>query len=78
MLRRLKTEGTPLCPRCSGKSIFTGNEKPDGRWIKSWKHHFICTACRSSFYRRAEGACDIRVGEGGEEDAEEPQRQAES
>jgi len=72
-LRRLKTEGTPLCPRCSGRSIFTGNEKPDGRWIKRWKHHFLCTVCRISFYRPSEEACDIKVGEEGDDDAKEPQ-----
>lgn len=71
-LRRLKTEGTPLCPRCSGRSIFTGNEKPDGRWIKRWKHHFLCIACRSSFHRVADDPCEIKVGEG-DDDAKEPQ-----
>jgi len=68
----IKTEGTPLCPRCSGRSIFTGNEKPDGRWIKRWKHHFLCIACRSSFHRVADDPCEIKVGEG-DDDAKEPQ-----
>jgi len=75
------SEPLPPCPKCAGRAIFTGNEKPDGRWVKTWKHHYLCTSCNATFHKSADYRSDQTVGEGNPEveiHAEEPQEQAES
>jgi len=44
----------PICPSCGGNVIFTGNERPDGRWIKTWKHWFKCLKCGIAFHENSD------------------------
>ena len=52
----------PKCPDCNKEVQFIGNETPDGKWVKDWKHHFMCPMCGRMSYQRSNRSFFFLIG----------------